>query len=431
MKTTILIIACMMAASCAFGAEKTPTPKKTSLTESELRTMAKAAPTVTDADALYCVGMATNSVERQQEYYRASAACLLACGKRDLYDKHLKGKLVNVAAFEDSLKDKCGPCAGTGRKDRRCYVCSGKGKCSSCKGSGRTVSMGFDRPNGTKPCHKCGGSGRCQKCGSGGSTKEKCASCNGTGKVFRQIVAERVFRDACTAIADRPAAEAGAGAKTKEMPQRRVLDGGDEVRRAKEEFAKRCNGSGDAIQVDYQGTSFSISGANFVVFKQDYLSRAVSLVVPRSPTLWYNAVEKCADKLKEWVRVAKKNKVKDVEKIIPHGYMDVDGYPNKITAGRGQDELFRKAVRTSYHYSSFFPEQIQFVGAVKAYDDDFKHFGVSLTMVCGKYLNSQIFYGHGTIEKIDKELVKFLVFSNPKFLEEAHCRQAEKEALFR
>ena len=220
----LVAIVCMMFAVFAFGAEKKPEPKKTSITESELRTMAKAKPNAKDAGTLYQVGMATNNVERKQEFFKASAACLLACGKYETYKKYVKGKLANAKAFEDSLKDKCMKCGGAGKKDLRCYVCSGKGKCPTCRGSGRLVSMGFNRPNGTKPCHRCRGGGKCPKCRGAGSTKAKCGSCAGTGKVFRESVAERVFRDTCIAIADRTAAEARAKAEAAARERKRIKE---------------------------------------------------------------------------------------------------------------------------------------------------------------------------------------------------------------
>lgn len=438
----LVAIVCMIFAACAFGAEMKPASKKTGMTESELRTMAKAKPNAKDAGTLYQVGMATNNVERQQEFFKASAACLLACGKDDTYQKHIRSKLTDAKAFEDSLKDKCKQCGGTGKKDLRCYVCSGKGRCVSCKGSGRAVLMGFDRPNGTKPCHRCRGGGKCPKCGGAGSTKAKCGSCAGTGKVFRESVAERVFRDTCIAIADRPAVEARAKDEAAERERKHIADSkkSDEqaIRKAQEEFAKRCKGSGDAVQVNHLGTSYSIVGENFVVFKQDYYASGwerisagdVSLVVIRSPDHWYQVVESCVGKLKEWVRVAERNKVKDVAKEIPHGYDDVEGYPNKITEGRGQAELFRKAVRESYYDSSRVPEQIKFIGNVSA-SKDFKRFKVTLSMVCGEYFNSPIFYVFGTIEEIDEEFIKFLVFTNPASFEKALAEQEEKESLFR
>ncbi|MBR2771571.1 MAG: SEL1-like repeat protein [Bacteroidales bacterium] len=203
MNRTTLAIICAMSALCAVGAVQKPTAKKTSFSESELRALAKAVPDVKNAGQLYSVALATsNDVDRQQSYLKASAAGLIACGKPDIYKKHIKSRLQNVAEFEDGLKDDCEKCSGAGAKERRCYDCKGEGQCSGCKGSGETVRVGFDNHNETKPCRKCKGSGRCPKCGGEGSTKEKCFACAGTGKVFSKTVAARVFRDSCNTIAD-------------------------------------------------------------------------------------------------------------------------------------------------------------------------------------------------------------------------------------
>jgi len=192
-----------MSALYVAGAAQKPTAKKTSFSESELRALAKAVPDVKNAGQLYSVALATsNDVDRQQAYLKASAAGLIACGKTDIYKKHIKGKLQNVAEFEDGLKDDCEKCSGAGAKERRCYDCRGEGKCPGCKGSGETVRVGFNNNNETKPCRKCKGSGRCPKCGGEGSTREKCLSCSGIGKVFSKSVAARVFSDICNAIAD-------------------------------------------------------------------------------------------------------------------------------------------------------------------------------------------------------------------------------------
>ena len=200
---SIMVVPCMLAALCVAGAVQKQSAKKTSFSESELRALAKAVPDVKNAGQLYSVALATsNDVARQQAYLKASAAGLIACGKPDIYKKHVKSKLQNVAEFEDGLKDDCKKCSGAGAKERRCYDCKGEGQCSGCKGSGETVRVGFDNHNETKPCRKCKGSGRCPKCGGGGTTKEKCFACAGTGKVFSKTVAARVFRDACNAIAD-------------------------------------------------------------------------------------------------------------------------------------------------------------------------------------------------------------------------------------
>ena len=101
-----------------------PPAKKTSLSETELRILAKAVPDVKNAGQLYSVALATsNDVARQQAYLKASAAGLIACGKPDIYKKHVKSKLQNVAEFEDGLKDDCEKCSGAGAKERRCYDC--------------------------------------------------------------------------------------------------------------------------------------------------------------------------------------------------------------------------------------------------------------------------------------------------------------------
>ena len=187
---------------CAGAAQK-PT-KKTSFSESELRALAKSAPDVKNAGQLYSVALVTsNDVDRQQSYLKASAAGLIACGKPDIYKKHIKGKLQNVAEFEAGLKDDCKQCSGNGTKDQRCLTCRGNGKCPSCKGTGQimtTVSLSFDKQS--KPCGKCNESGRCPKCDGEGSTMGKCFACAGTGKVFSKSVAARVFSDSCNAIAD-------------------------------------------------------------------------------------------------------------------------------------------------------------------------------------------------------------------------------------
>lgn len=203
MSKTILAIICAMSALCVAGAAQKPTAKKTSFSESELRALAKAVPDVKNAGQLYSVALATsNDADRQQSYLKASAAGLIACGKTDIYKKHIKGKLQNVAEFEDWLKDDCEKCSGAGTKEQRCYDCKGEGQCSVCKGSGETVRVGFDNNNETRPCRKCKGEGRCTKCGGEGSTKEKCFTCAGTGRVLSKTVAVRVFRDTCNAIAD-------------------------------------------------------------------------------------------------------------------------------------------------------------------------------------------------------------------------------------
>ena len=175
MKTT-LTIACVMVALCAVGAVQKPPAKKTSLSESALRTFAKADPDIKNAGVLYLVAKATtNNVERKQAYLKAAAACLIACDKQDIYKKRVKGELQDVAEFESELKDDCKRCSGSGKKVLRCYVCRGKGKCPVCKGAGQVVVVkysGFNKHHVSKPCTKCNESGDCKRCG-GKSVKSR------------------------------------------------------------------------------------------------------------------------------------------------------------------------------------------------------------------------------------------------------------------
>ena len=195
-----------MAALCVVGAVQKPSAKKTSLSDSELRTLAKAEPDVKNAGLLYSVAMATsNNVERKQAYLKVAAACLVACGKLDIYQKYVKRASEDATEFESELKDDCKQCSGTGKKSHRCFVCSGKGMCSVCKGNGQARAVkysGFHKYHVSKPCGKCKSSGRCSKCGGKGVLEEKCMTCAGTGKAFSKAVAARVFQDSCNAIAD-------------------------------------------------------------------------------------------------------------------------------------------------------------------------------------------------------------------------------------
>ena len=145
---------------------------------------------------------------------------------------------------------------------------------------------------------------------------------------------------------------------------------------------------------------------------------------------WYRSVEECSEKIKNWVHISAKNKVKEVEKDIPV-YYESEGYVCAITKGVGWGEMVRKGIRMPstllYQQSSL--ELVNFIGCVEA-DDAFKKFRVSILMTCGDYFHCVIFTFRGTIEEIEKEIVKFLVFVNPESLENARDKQAKKEALF-
>ena len=433
MKATLIILFAM-SAMCAVGAAKKPTAKKTSFSAAELRTLATSVPTVKNASMLHSVAMATsNNVERKQEYLKAAAACLIACDKEDIYTKHIKGKLQNAMEFEGELKDDCRQCSGLGSKDRRCSVCNGSGRCSSCKGTGQVVTRTrydsrFNKYSESKPCSKCNESGRCNKCGGAGTIDGKCVTCAGTGKALSKEVAERVFRDSCNALADVKNGKVHTENNSKEQVKTNV----------KELYAQRCKATGGSAQVNYGPAIFGIvevenndESYNFIVTEVSYSRQPTDwdfAVLPPncSPDIWYLAVEECAEKIKEWVRVAKGNMVEHVEKEIPIDN-DVKAYPGCITAGKGQGELFKKATRASY--SQYAPESVKFIGSVE-YSENFERFHVAIFMKCGENCCVELFAAHGSVEDIDKRFEEFLVFANPMNLIEAREEQAKKEDLF-
>ena len=443
----------MTSAMCAVGAAQKQSGKKTSLSESELRTLAKASPDEKNAGKLYSVAMATSDNEdRQQEYLKASAACLIACGKKDIYKKYVKGKLLNAVEFESELEGDCNQCSGSGTKERRCSVCMGKGQCPTCNGSGQTVSVGFDRRDGRKQCRKCNGSGQCHKCGGGGSTTEKCSTCAGTGKVLDKTVAARIFHDSCNSIADGmkvavSSNDANVNPEVKVNHKERSIERQDATKKAssakkinaEELFAKRCKADGDMALVSYpDGVNYTIventhGDENFVVvaYYLDTSDKFASFMI--FPTCdsrdrWYKSVVKCTEKLKSWIRISVENKVKHVSKEIPIDD-EVYAYANTITRGRGQGDLLRKAIREPIPQLS--ESLVKFIGGVDAVDDTFKRYRISIKVICGDFFSNLIFYEYGTIEKIDNKLAELLIFANPESLEKARKEQSKKEDLFR
>ena len=205
MKMTLTFV-CTMSAIFAIGAAQKPSAKKTSFSESELRTLAQAVPDVKTAGQLFTVAMAaSNNVEQQQAYLKVAAACLVACDRTDIYRKYVKGKLQNVEEIEDELEDECTQCSGSGTRKHRCSICRGNGQCPTCKGTGQiktTATASFSFNKLIKPCSKCNESGQCPKCDGEGSTEGKCLACAGTGKAFSKTAATRIFHDSCSAIAD-------------------------------------------------------------------------------------------------------------------------------------------------------------------------------------------------------------------------------------
>ena len=383
-----LIILCMMFTLCAVEAAQKPSAKKINLSESELRTLAKASPGVKNAGMLYSVAMATsNNVDRKQEYLKVAAACLIACDKRDVYMKHIKGKLSNAAEFEDELKDDCKKCSGSGTKARQCYVCNGKGRCSVCKGSGQKVLIGFDGYNEWKTCRKCNGSGRCDKCGGEGCIEEKCLKCAGIGKVFSKVVAARVFSDSCNAIADsmnvasmsdnveinpkdssaesRNVVKEQSSRRRRRNPEERNAERQNETPSTSPEGADTKTHTEKSDELDYNYfedgcNRYDSAGNNGFIYVENssgrvnylfeghvnlrpqvqfsdgrrgsvidayYVSDAVlfNFPTPEARRLWTSAMRSGCQKMLEWINTAKENKVEHVGKELPESAFK-DGY---------------------------------------------------------------------------------------------------------
>lgn len=465
----ISITVLMLIATCMIGwSAQKASAKKTALSESELRAFAKAVPNVKTGGTLYSVAMATsNDVNRQQQLLKASSACLIACGKEDVYKKHAKGKLQNVEEFERNLKDNCKRCAGTGKMDRRCHVCiSVKGKCQRCKGSGKVRSVGFNRPDTWNACGQCNGNGQCRKCGGNGYLKEKCLVCTGTGRVFSADVSTRVFRDLCHAIADSMAvprntnSSASQSAKmSKGTPETRKVGvashntnpsatqspktpkGTPETHKIEERFAKRCYiGTDDrSVEVGYCDITYGVykntdKGENFVVLanrknSDDYFAYSFMMfTMIQARDRWYASVEKCVEKLRNWVLVSKQNKIKEAEKEIPG--TAIKGVSHFIvTKGEGAFKVMRKAIHKPIP-PEYLGDELKFTGFVEAQSDKFDRYRVSLFAKCGDFFHREIFRAYGTIEEIDREIAEFLIFVNPESFVRVREKRAKEQSLF-
>ena len=389
---------------------------------SELQALAGSIPDVKSGGKLYSAAMATTNNIDQQKYLKAAAACLVACGKNDVYKNRVKGKLLNAAEFESEVTEECKQCSGSGMKKQRCNDCNGNCRCSRC-------TVGFSQ---RATCSKCNSSGRCPKCNGKGYKEEKCVTCVGTGKVFNKANATCVFRDLCNVIAD------GKSPEKRRTGQQNVTKAQPIRRRWRKSFAEMCKANSDAASVIYNSVTYTVlenadGDDNFVVLSHGLPSSmyAYSFVIfPTSDSRdqWYESVVECTEKLKSWIRISADKKIEHVTKEIPISE-DVFAYANRITHGRGQADLMRRAVRESYEHEVD-THLVKFLGTINA-KDTFNRYRVSIGMTCGDSFNSRIFFKYGTIEEIDNELATFLTFVNPKALENARETQAKKEDLFR
>lgn len=442
-KITMAVSMLIAASTVGWTAQKA-SAKKTALSESELRAFAKAVPNVKTGGTLYSVAMATsNDVNRQQQLLKASSACLIACGKEDVYKKHAKGKLQNVEEFERNLKDNCKRCVGTGKMDRRCHVCmSVKGKCQRCKGSGKVKSVGFNRPDTWKACGQCNGNGQCRKCGGNGYLKEKCLVCTGTGRVFSADVSTSVFRDLCHAIADSMAVPRNTNSiakqspkTSKEMPDARKVEessaaklSAQELKQLQAKIKKQLEAECGVLNDDDRFTLALYNRVSYYVKPDDeflvcslydnpgnYYVAMMSFPWETAGR-WYASVVKCVEKLKSWILVSQKNKIKNVTKEFPGTAIKTIPEHKKTATGKAE-------------FSPLGEEALKFSGSVSA-NDSFERYEVSISAICDGYFDSEIFKASGTIDEINKEMIKFLIYVNPDTLLEIHKKKAAERALF-
>lgn len=131
---------------------------------------------------------------------------------------------------------------------------------------------------------------------------------------------------------------------------------------------------------------------------------------------WYESVVKCAERLKNWILVSQRNKIKEVEKEFPN--ISVLTCPRR-----------RKSSTDKYEDSPSGFGIVKFKGTVQA-DDQFKRFNVSISTVCDDYFDREIFKTCGTIDEIDEDLIMFLTYVNPEALWKIHKKRAAERALF-
>ncbi len=96
-----------------------------------------------------------------------------------------KNKILNV---EDYIKV-CTDCKAIGYLEQDCTACKKekkKGSCVECEGTGTAKK----KLGAKSDCEACKGSGDCAVCEGKGTTRSKCASCMGRGRIFESMRAE-------------------------------------------------------------------------------------------------------------------------------------------------------------------------------------------------------------------------------------------------
>lgn len=214
------------------------------------------------------------------------------------------------------------------------------------------------------------------------------------------------------------------------------------VREVAELFQKECSVSSECAEIQYYGVHYILLKDkrgidSFVVLSQENNPNNeaysfITTIFPNFSYIWYDAVEKSINKLINWIDISVKNKVKQVDKEMPiyqDGGVDFVYFnSNGITSGIGQKQLMQKAIREPFNIPA--KELAIFRGFIEAINDDFTKFEISLTMKCGNNFNHTIFHSVGSKEEIEKDVIKFLMFVNPKKLKEARDAYSKKADLF-
>jgi hypothetical protein len=418
----------------------------------------------------------------RQEVLKAAGAAVLYAKRETIYAKRIRESIQDIDRFESECFEPCTACGGTGKQDKPCPKCKGDRRCTMpfCRKGmvvvKRTSSMSFVK------CDQCNGTGRCKNCSGNGSVRVRCSHCGGEKKrakigslldVYRnhadlaarwnqveerekrerkkaeehakaeasrlererKQAEERAKAEASRLERERKQAEESAKAEAARLKRERE----ERERKAKKEFAERCEVTGLVAEVNYDGVGYASlentgGEENFVVYQYENCpnGNAYSYLVFSTVALrnsWYASVEECTEKLKSWIRISAANQVKNVMKEIPLDRNKPYAHANAISRGKGQRDLFVKAIREPYGKMAWHP--IKFIGSVEASDDKFTRYSVSIQMQCVDLFSSEIFSADGTIEEIDNRIAELLTFVNPDMFENARKAQSKKEDLFK
>ena len=139
------------------------------------------------------------------------AYCAMLWSKGNTAAAEKRQGAIDYRAFLQAVTDPCRACNGRGGKQETCRYChgsgmvesgrSGSGSCPFCHGSGQVGGRLGGHPS---TCPKCGGSGKsgsasggrttCPNC-TGGTIREVCRTCGGTGRVYSASKCKRIVEE--------------------------------------------------------------------------------------------------------------------------------------------------------------------------------------------------------------------------------------------